>query len=75
MRYVHRLFEEEGLTFPAYVNRLRLEQVGSMLDDPRHARRRIAELAFAVGFRDLSTFNRQFRRRFGETPTALQARG
>lgn len=74
VRYVHQLFEEEGLTFSAYVNRLRLEQVRTMLDDPRHLRRRIAELAFEVGFRDLSTFNRQFRRQFGETPTALRAR-
>lgn len=73
-RYVHRLFEEEGLSFSAYVQRLRMDQVRGRLVDPRHAHRRIAELAFEAGFRDLSTFNRAFRRYYGETPSATRRR-
>jgi AraC-like DNA-binding protein len=75
MRYVQLLFEEEGESFSACVTRLRLERVRRLMDDPRHAHRRISDLAFEVGFRDLSTFNRQFRRHFGETPTAYRRRG
>ncbi|MFG1360241.1 helix-turn-helix transcriptional regulator [Xanthobacter pseudotagetidis] len=74
-RYVQLLFEEDGESFSVYVTRLRLERVRRLIEDPRHAHRRIADLAFEVGFRDLSTFNRQFRRRFGETPTAVRRRG
>ena len=73
-RYVQVLFEEGGETFSAYVARLRMEWLRRMLDDPRHAHRRISDLAFEAGFRDLSTFNRQFRRHFGEAPSAARRR-
>jgi AraC-like DNA-binding protein len=35
-----------------------------MLGDPAHARWSITAIAFAAGFRDLSSFNRSFRRRY-----------
>ncbi|MFG1203594.1 helix-turn-helix transcriptional regulator [Xanthobacter aminoxidans] len=73
-RYVQVLFEEGGETFSAHVTRLRMEWLRRMLDDPRHAHRRISDLAFEAGFRDLSTFNRQFRRHFGEAPSAARRR-
>lgn len=73
-RYVQLLFEEDGETFSAHVTRLRMEWLRRMLDDPRHAHRRISDLAFEAGFRDLSTFNRQFRRHFGEAPSAARRR-
>lgn len=73
-RYVQVLFEEDGETFSSHVARLRMEWLRRMLDDPRHAHRRISDLAFEAGFRDLSTFNRQFRRHFGEAPSAARRR-
>lgn len=73
-RYVQLLFEEDGETFSAHVTRLRMEWLRRMIEDPRHAHRRIADLAFEAGFRDLSTFNRQFRRHFGEAPSAARRR-
>ena len=75
-RYVQILFEEDGETFSSYVGRLRMEWVRRMIDDPRHDHRRLSDLAFEAGFRDLSTFNRHFRRHFGEAPsTARRRRG
>lgn len=71
-RYVQLLFEENGETFSAYVTRLRMEWLRRMLGDPRQTHRRISDLAFEAGFRDLSTFNRQFRRHFGEAPSATR---
>lgn len=73
-RYVQILFEEEGETFSSYVGRLRMEWVRRMIDDPRHDHRRLSDLAFEAGFRDLSTFNRQFRRHFGEAPSTARRR-
>ncbi len=44
----------------------------AMLADRRCAGLRVAEIAFAAGFSDISHFNRSFRRRFGLTPTAAR---
>jgi AraC-like DNA-binding protein len=73
-RYVHQLFEEIGQTFSVYVLNIRLDRVAHVLREPRRANQKIAAIAFEVGFSDLSHFNRSFRRRFGETPTAVRTR-
>lgn len=72
-RYVHKLFEHEGTTVSHFVLGQRLQRVHRMLSDSRHAHRRIAELAFEAGFSDVSTFNREFRHRYGMTPSDLRA--
>jgi AraC-like DNA-binding protein len=72
-RYVQRLFESEGTTLSRFVLGQRLAQVHRMLGDTRHAHRTIATLAYDVGFGDLSTFNREFRRCFGATPSDVRA--
>jgi AraC-like DNA-binding protein len=71
-RYVHKLFECEGLTFSAFVVGRRLARAHRMLSDPRFADRNISSVAFDVGFGDLSYFNRTFRRRYGATPTDIR---
>jgi AraC-like DNA-binding protein len=76
-RYIHKLFEGEGVTLSRFVRDQRLAHVRRMLADPRHADLTIGAIAFQAGFGDLSTFNREFRRQFGATPTdvRLGARG
>jgi AraC-like DNA-binding protein len=70
-RYVHMLFEPDGLSFLEYVLTERLARVyRALLSDPT---RSVSAVAFATGFGDLSHFNRTFRRRFGRTPTELRA--
>jgi AraC-like DNA-binding protein len=71
-RYIHMLFELEGVTFSEFVLEERLARAHRMLSNPRFADLRIATIAFAVGFGDLSYFNRTFRRRFGATPSQLR---
>jgi AraC-like DNA-binding protein len=71
-RYIHKLFENEGLTFSAFVLGQRLARAHRMLSDPRFADRNISSVAFDVGFSDLSYFNRTFRRRYGATPTDIK---
>jgi AraC-like DNA-binding protein len=71
-RYVHKLFENEGLTFSSFVLGQRLARAHRMLSDPRLADRTIGSMAFDVGFGDLSYFNRTFRRRYGAAPTEIR---
>lgn len=72
-RYVHRLLQEEALTFTDYVLGLRLDRCFAMLHDPRHCRQAIGAIALASGFNDISYFNRSFRSRFGKTPREARA--
>jgi AraC-like DNA-binding protein len=71
-RYVHRLFEETGQTFSQFVEEERLKRAFTLLNDPAVADGRIGDIAIHVGFAEHSTFNRAFRRRFGDTPTGIR---
>jgi AraC-like DNA-binding protein len=70
-RYVHKLFEGEGLTFSAFVLCRRLSRAHRLLSDPRLGDRTIGSVAFDVGFGDVSYFNRTFRRRYDATPSEI----
>ncbi|RVC68321.1 AraC family transcriptional regulator, partial [Mesorhizobium sp. M2A.F.Ca.ET.046.02.1.1] len=72
-RYVRQLFAGEGTSFSDYVNGERLAYGHSCLTDRRQLLRRIADIAFEVGFNEPSTFYRQFRLRYGMTPTEVRA--
>ena len=67
-RYVHRLFATTGRSVGEHVNdRRMLACMRNLLDhDCRH--KTIAEIAFAAGFRDISYFNRLFKRSNGAAP-------
>jgi AraC-like DNA-binding protein len=67
-RYVGMLFESEGTSFSEFVREERLKRAHRMLLSPRFDHLRISEIAYDVGFNDLSYFNRCFRRRFGCSP-------
>jgi AraC-like DNA-binding protein len=73
VRYLHRLLEETGRTFSEHLLDRRLDRVHRLLRDPRATRLKISEIALEAGFPDLSHFNRSFRRRFGNTPSAVRA--
>jgi AraC-like DNA-binding protein len=72
-RYVHMLFESQGMTFSEYVIELRLARAHSMLTDPRFDGYTVSAVAYEVGFGNLSYFNRVFRRRYGGTPSDVRA--
>lgn len=73
-RQLQRIFESAGSTFTGYVQDLRLEAALAALVDPASDGKSVTQIAFASGFSDISNFNRQFRRRFGMTPTAARGR-
>lgn len=71
-RYMQMLFEMEGTTFSEFVLAERLSRAHRVLVDPRHARLKVSEIAYSVGFSDISYFNRTFRQRFGDTPRGVR---
>jgi len=71
-RYVHLLLEETGRSFTHHVLERRLERAVSLLRDPKHGERKIADVAAEAGFNDLSYFNRAFRRHYGATPSDVR---
>ncbi len=73
VRYIQMLFENEGVTFTAYVTARRLERAHRLLTGVRYQREKISTIAYDAGFKDLSHFNRLFRRRYGASPSDVRA--
>jgi AraC-like DNA-binding protein len=69
--FSRRFREEHGVNFSTHLLRLRVERAQTLL---AAAPRPVSEVAFAVGFNDLSYFARIFRRFAGVTASAWQAR-
>jgi len=68
VRRAYILFERIGTTPGAYLREQRLLAARTMLSDPGYDRLAVSSIAAAVGFRDLGTFERAFRRQYGTTP-------
>lgn len=61
-----RLFRRRhGLSFQAYLQKLRLEKAAELLS---HTRLSVARIARRVGYRDVSRFGQHFKRAFDATP-------
>ncbi len=59
-----------GLSFRDYIVRYRLRAACALLKNPDAS---VTEVAFAVGFNDVSYFSRMFKRHFGMPPSERQA--
>ena len=65
-----RFFKERtGKTFTEYLNQIRIQQAGKLLMETDLS---ISQIAFQVGFQNLSYFNRTFRKIGGSTPKAYR---
>ncbi|MFC5659911.1 helix-turn-helix domain-containing protein [Streptomyces nogalater] len=67
VRYLHRLFEEEGITVARLVQRRRLEECARELSRGRSAPA-VAVVAHRWGFTNPAHFSRAFRRAYGHSP-------
>lgn len=65
------LKEEIGLTFNAYLNKLRLTEAARLLAE--NSDMNIAEVAFSVGYNNASYFNRLFKSEYGCAPKAFKS--
>jgi AraC-like DNA-binding protein len=68
------LLEDTGRSLSEHLLERRLDAAAAILRNPAMDHVRIAEVAIAVGFTDISHFNRSFRRKFGDTPSGLRSR-
>ncbi len=69
--HVYNVLSAAGLTFAGYLRDCRLEECRRAI--AAQPERSIAEIAFAWGFRDQSSFARSFKSRFGITPRQARA--
>jgi AraC-like DNA-binding protein len=72
VRHVHNIFAAAGTSFGAYVAAFRLDAVCRELFSGSLPPKRISVTAQSWGFRDVSGFNRAFKRRFGCSPRAFR---
>ena len=72
-RTVHGLFAGTGSTFGKWVLNARLDRAAAALRSREWAGRSVTEIAFRLGFNDLSHFSRRFAERFGCAPRAYRA--
>lgn len=68
VRTVHKRFEAAELTFRQWLLEQRLESCRRALGDPRCAAMTVSQIAYGLGFNDLSHFTKTFRARFGVSP-------
>jgi AraC family transcriptional regulator, positive regulator of tynA and feaB len=73
VRYLHKLFLVAGMTFGAYVLERRLNYVCRDLLSLASRPQPIGAVAFRWGFKDLSTFSKAFRRKFGCPPSLFRS--
>jgi AraC family transcriptional activator of tynA and feaB len=71
-RYLNKLFETNGMSVARWIREQRLERCRSEVENPLQAEARIIDIAFTHGFRNVSSFNRAFRARYGRPPTAFR---
>jgi AraC-like DNA-binding protein len=74
VRTLHKSFEGTDTTFSQWLLSQRLETCAAALGGPARDAR-IADTALAMGFGDISYFNRRFKERFGMTPRQWRRRG
>jgi AraC-like DNA-binding protein len=71
-RQAQRMFASSGTTFTDFVLEQRLLLSRRLLLQQSARHRKISDIAFTVGFNDLSYFHRSFKKRFGFTPSDIQ---
>lgn len=68
--YFSKYFHSKvGLTFSVWLRVKRVRRAAELLRTNEHS---VTEVAFAVGFRDIRSFQRAFKRFVGKTPSAFK---
>ena len=70
-RTLQRRLADEGTTFREVVDEVRCDRASALLRDPDV---RVADVAYAVGYDEVTSFTKAFRRWTGESPTDFRAR-
>ena len=69
-KYFSRFFHEKvGVCFRAWLNHVRVTKAIELMKARNYS---ITDIAFTVGFQDLRTFERSFKKSMGETPRSFK---
>ncbi len=71
-RALYLLFERYGLTPTRAIREIRLDCCMRLLRDERHGHRKITDIAMDHGFQHFASFSRQFKQRYGISPSAVR---
>ncbi|HTW24273.1 MAG TPA: helix-turn-helix domain-containing protein [Candidatus Baltobacteraceae bacterium] len=72
-RYLHKVFESEGLSLSDYIWQTRLDRCRSELLSTKQEARSVTEIAFSWGFSSSAHFSTAFKQRFGVPPSHCRA--
>ena len=68
--YCCKLFRKTtGMSFSEWIRRIRIKKAKKLL---RHSRHSVTAISHACGYQDITTFERNFRKQVGETPTTYR---
>lgn len=73
LRALHQLFDGEANSFHEQLTLTRLARAHALLCSPAAQHMGAADIGFAAGFAELSTFYRRFKQRYGLTPGECRA--
>ncbi|QFU89814.1 helix-turn-helix domain-containing protein [Amycolatopsis sp. YIM 10] len=68
VRYLHKLFQQQGETVGGHTRRRRLDRIRRALADPGFAHRPLSSIAAQWGITEASHFSKLFRAEFGISP-------
>lgn len=72
VRYANALLGHEGTSLERFIMLRRLVHCRRALEDPTQANRTISDIAYSLGFSDMSHFTRRFKGQFGCSPSACR---
>ncbi len=70
--YLYKLFKPTGLSVGKWITHRRLELCRARLSDPQYQDQSITQIAFDLGFNNLSHFSTRFRQAFACSPRELR---
>ena len=73
VRRLNELFAAENSSIQSEIREARLQSICADLTDPRLTQVPVADIAFRRGIENAQHFSRQFKARFGQTPTSYRS--
>lgn len=73
IRYLHKLFEQEGLSVASFIRDRRLESCRRDLGDADQSHRTVLDIALNWGFNNAAHFSRIFKNQYEVSPTDYRA--
>ncbi len=74
VRYANALLGREGTSLERFILLRRLQHCRRVLEDSAQSFRTVSDIAYSLGFSDMSHFTRRFKAQFGCSPTACRQR-